>query len=193
MYQKRPLWDSVKQELLQIACLTPLLCANLSLSTFDQVLFSDASSTGAAIVGTKFPKSFNKFYQTFLGYTKPFDIQDNTSASVVECFSTSRMSTKFAFPWKHDLSHINVLEMKILEMAVSWVARHPILPGTRVVIFSDSMVCVTAISKGRTSSPILARPLRRLSAILLSVGLKLLVPHVRSELNFADGPSRQFE
>ena len=194
LFAPRVLWDSVKQELLQMAYLTPLMFAHLTDSVYDHVLFTDASTTGAAVVSTKFPSSFRNYFEVFLGHQKQYDIQHDTSACFKHCFNKpSLMSTKFAFPWKYDLSHINVLEMKTLEMAVHWLARHPIKPGTRAVIFSDSMVCVCALAKGRSSSPYLAKPLKRLSSILLSVGLKLIVPHLRSELNPADEPSRRFQ
>jgi len=54
----------------------------------------------------------------------------------------------------------------------------------------DAKAVLGAIAKGRSSSPSLARPTRRLSAHLLAGELHLKVVYVPSEENAADDPSR---
>eukprot|EP00974_Lingulodinium_polyedra_P065849 6369343-Lingulodinium_polyedra.AAC.1 len=54
------------------------------------------------------------------------------------------------------------------------------------------MVSLGAAGKGRSSSPRLLPMLRRLMVLRLFLGIRLLLRHVPSGLNLADGPSRGF-
>ena len=185
----RPIWKSVKNELIQIAYLTPLMFASLSSPVFDKVICTDASSTGGAVVATRFPRAFFNPFHELLGFTKPYHVRNFTADCFPRVFGTSRWSTVFATTWKWQV-HINQLEMLAVEQAVRWALSHPNTEGSRLVIFSDSLVCVSALSKGRSSSPNLILPLRRISAWLLSLGAKILCPYVPTDLNPANGPSR---
>lgn len=188
----RPLWRSVKQELLLIAYLVPLMFADMSPPVFDKVMCTDASSTGGAVTVCDWPRSFFDPYHILIGYTKPFDIRELTSSIFPQVFGNSRWSTKFAFPWKWK-AHINFLEMTMIEKGLQWFCQQPLAANSRFVIFSDSLVCVSALSKGRSSSPNLISPLRRISALVLCLGIRLLCPYVPSKLNPADEPSRYFK
>jgi hypothetical protein len=185
----RPIWKSVKNELVQFAYLTPLMFASLSPPVFDKVICTDASSSGGAVVTTRFPRSFFDPFHDLIGVTKPYRVRDLTAEFFPRVFGSSHWSTVFATTWKWP-AHINHLEMVAVEQAVRWALSHPNTEGSRVVIFSDSLVCVSALSKGRSSSPNLILPLRRISAWLLSLGARILCPYVPTDLNPADGPSR---
>jgi hypothetical protein len=60
----------------------------------------------------------------------------------------------------------------------------------QVLVFTDSLVALAALSKGRASSPALLRGQRCVAAVLLSTGVIPTWRYVASELNAADRPSR---
>ena len=60
----------------------------------------------------------------------------------------------------------------------------------RIVQLSDSFVCISIISKGRTSSDQLSRVLRIINCLLLAHGLQLVMGHVDSSANPTDKGSR---
>lgn len=60
----------------------------------------------------------------------------------------------------------------------------------RVVVLSDSDVCIKAFSKGRSSAPRMLFAARRMGALLLMYDLVLDFVHVPSHLNPADALSR---
>jgi hypothetical protein len=53
------------------------------------------------------------------------------------------------------------------------------------------MVCLGSLGKGRSSAHGLLRICRQSAAVQLACGIKLYLRWVPSEINFADGPSRQ--
>ena len=95
----------------------------------------------------------------------------------------------FAYRWQHK-EHINALELRSLIHALEYRAYHFKEVSTRVFHLTDSYVVMSVVSKGRSSSRILKPLLRRLSALLLSYGLYLVVAHVESTENPTDGASR---
>ena len=60
----------------------------------------------------------------------------------------------------------------------------------RYLVFTDSLVCLGARGKGRSSSPPLLRLCRRLAAIRVACGIRIALRWVPSGWNVADGPSR---
>ena len=95
-------------------------------------------------------------------------------------------------PWRAADDHINVLELRAVSTAVRWALSSPASIRTRVLLLSDSTVCVFSLLKGRSSSPLLRPRLRGISALLLAAGVTLMPRWVPSALNPADGPSRRF-
>lgn len=95
----------------------------------------------------------------------------------------------FAYRWQHK-EHINALELRSLIHAVEYRAHHFKEVSARIVHLTDSYVVMSVVSKGRSSSQILKPLLRRLSALVLSYGLYLVVAHVESSENPTDGDSR---
>ncbi len=58
------------------------------------------------------------------------------------------------------------------------------------MIFSDSVCALGVLAKGRSSRPPLLRVARRIAAISLGLGIRMVGRYVRSEKNYSDGPSR---
>ncbi len=95
----------------------------------------------------------------------------------------------FSCRWeKHD--HINSLELRSILMALQWRIRHGMEADCRVLHLTDSYVNMSIISKGRTSSEMLARLLRRLAALCLGFSVFPFLVHVESTENPTDEGSR---
>ena len=83
--------------------------------------------------------------------------------------------------WK-EKAHINVLELKTILLCIQRGVERGKWINCRVFHATDSYVAMRVISKGRTSSLMLNRLLKKLNAMLLFHGIPLLVTHVeRSE------------
>ena len=95
----------------------------------------------------------------------------------------------FAFKWLRQ-DHINALELRAIIQALEWRVFHRKEEKLRVFHLTDSYVCMSVISKGRSSSAMLKPLLQRLSALLLAFDLYLLVGHVESLDNPTDHDSR---
>jgi len=87
-------------------------------------------------------------------------------------------------------AHINVLEMRAILLGVKHQIEKLGFAEKRIVQLSDSFVCISIISKGRTSSDQLSRVLRIINCLLLAHGLQLVMGHVDSSDNPTDKGSR---
>ena len=85
--------------------------------------------------------------------------------------------------------HINVQELKAL---VDEIARRSQRGehDSRVVVVCDSRVVVGAVSKGRSSSKVLGKHLRRLCALCVAHRLQVRILWIGTKANPADAPSR---
>ena len=95
----------------------------------------------------------------------------------------------FAYRWTR-ADHINSLELRSIVHAVVWRISRLKEFDSRIFHLSDSYVCISVISKGRSSSRMLKPLLRRLSALLLTFNIYLVVAHVESTENSTDHASR---
>ena len=95
----------------------------------------------------------------------------------------------FACRWKRS-DHINSLELRSIIHSVDWRIFHLQEFGFRIFHLSDSYICLSIISKGRSSSRMLRPLMQRLSATLLACNLHLVVAHVESTENPTDHDSR---
>ena len=95
----------------------------------------------------------------------------------------------FACRWKRS-DHINSRELRSIIHSVEWRIKHLKECEVRIFHLTDSYVCMSIVSKGRTSSKMLQPLLRRLSATLLAFNIYLLVSHVESTDNPTDHDSR---
>lgn len=165
------LWPSVRRELATIVNLAPLLQSSIADRWCSRVVAVDASTTGLGVVSTPL-RSGCRRVDNYLDHS-------------------TRWSTIVSSRWKQSGEHINSLELRAVATAVKWSLSYPSSsPGRKLLLFSDSLVAIGALNKGRSSSPLLLRRLRAISAWLLAGGLRLLLYWIPSELNPADEPSR---
>ena len=86
--------------------------------------------------------------------------------------------------------HINVLELRSILLAVRYHISHLHALDMRLCHITDSYVCMSVVSKGRSGSKQLRAVLQQLNALLLSHGLTLVLGHVDSLTNPTDEASR---
>ena len=98
----------------------------------------------------------------------------------------------FKVKWER-AQHINILELRSILLAVKYHISHLKGVSSRLFHITDSYICMSIISKGRSGSKALRNILRQLNATLLSHGLSLVLGHVESTQNPTDGASRQLE
>ena len=76
-------------------------------------------------------------------------------------------------------------------MAFEWRCRQVAAGDRRLVHLSDSQVALSVATKGRSSSNVLNRLLRRFCALQLAAGIWPVLAWVETHLNPADEPSRR--
>ena len=86
--------------------------------------------------------------------------------------------------------HINILELAAVLNFVRYATRDLLWIEVRFFHVVDSRVTSCVLAKGRSSSKILNRILRRIGALLIICDLYLLPLWTISQWNFADEPSR---
>ena len=101
----------------------------------------------------------------------------------------SRWHLVYQGTWR-DLEHNNILEARTAVNLLRHVARDPSRWGEKLLVFTDSLVTLGILTKGRSSVHVLNRLCRKAAAIVLSTGLKVYWRWVPSEVNYSDGPSR---
>ena len=95
----------------------------------------------------------------------------------------------FKTRWKYK-SHINLLELEAIILGVKHQVYRLGFTGCRMFHISDSYVCISIVSKGRSSSRLLQRRLKYLAALLLASNVQLVLAHVESTDNPTDEASR---
>lgn len=95
----------------------------------------------------------------------------------------------FRLRWKQQ-AHINLLELEAILLAVKFQVSRLNISQSRIFHISDSYVCISIVSKGRSGSMVLQRKLKQLAAFLLAFGLQIIVAHVESTENPTDAASR---
>ena len=101
-----------------------------------------------------------------------------------------RWTVDLAGTWRTPGSHINLLELETVILAVRWLGRQVKSIVKRICFLVDNKVTVCVIAKGRSSSNVLLRALRRLTGFVGILGIFLHVIYIPSELNPADIASR---
>ena len=93
--------------------------------------------------------------------------------------------------WKHEGDHINLLELRAILTTIRW----KILRGHRVryrfLHLTDSLVCLHALTRGRSSSRKLRKTIQKVNAYLLAADLHHLWGYIHTSQNPADRPSRR--
>ena len=171
-------WPSVRSELITVMGLAPLLFVRLHVRHVPHLLCTDASMLGVGAVCSEF--------------TLP-PIESLLSGGSCDAYSWSVIISR---PWSFSGAHINELEARGLLLALRWVLFSGVISVSScstLRVFCDSTVVVGAVKKGRSSSFVLLRILRRITAHLLLLGLRLDVSWVPTDDNPADEPSRVFQ
>ena len=92
--------------------------------------------------------------------------------------------------WRTGGAHINSLELEALVLAIRQAGRRMASVGRRAVYLIDSKVVVAVVAKGRSSSRVLLRGLRRLAGLLGFLSMTLHAIWIPTEFNPADIFSR---
>lgn len=191
------LWPSVITELWCVARISPLLIAHLSNHWYPETIAVDASLSGQGVVAARVPVGDMEYAASISGRSSiaPAGQKSPMDEHVDQLLLNRPWRTLIAAPWRGgDEEHINSYEIRAVSTAVRRVLSQPHQSiRHRLLILSDSQVAVGALSKGRSSSPVLLRRIRPLSALLLASGLQIFLRWIPSQSNPADGPSRLFE
>eukprot|EP00438_Fugacium_kawagutii_P019140 Skav224297 [mRNA] locus=scaffold2121:139884:141047:+ [translate_table: standard] len=99
--------------------------------------------------------------------------------------------TVASWTWQSLEEHINVLEMRAALTALRWRIEKQEIVQSKFVHLLDSMVCLHALSRGRSSSRKLKRTLLRMNALILASDSHVVWAYVHTKDNPADRPSRR--
>ena len=94
-----------------------------------------------------------------------------------------------SYSWD-SVQHINVLELAAVLNFLRFAARDLEWANLRVFHIVDSRVVSCVLAKGRSSSKLLNRLLRRICSVLVACDLYILPLWTISQWNFGDIPSR---
>ena len=93
--------------------------------------------------------------------------------------------------WSQQAEHINVLELRAVLTALRWRIERKGITHSKFVHLVDSLVCLHALSRGRSSSRKLKRTLLRINSLLLATNSHVLWAYVNTKDNPANAPSRR--
>lgn len=99
--------------------------------------------------------------------------------------------TVTGWQWTGSKEHINCLELRAVLTALKWRLERRGVVRSKFVHLIDSLVCLHALSRGRTSSRKLRRTLLRTNALLLACHCAAVWTYVHTKQNPADKPSRR--
>ena len=102
-----------------------------------------------------------------------------------------RWKTICGWQWTGSQEHINVLELRAALTSIRWRVEQQKQLDLRCIHLVDSLVCLHALTRGRSSSRKMRRTLMRLNSYLLVTGLQPLWGYVSTHDNPADRPSRR--
>ena len=93
--------------------------------------------------------------------------------------------------WRVSGDHINLLELRAVLTSVKWKVQRQGRFRVRFLHLTDSLVCLHALTRGRSSSKKLRTTLMRVNSYLLAADLHPLWGYVHTSQNPADRPSRR--
>ena len=88
--------------------------------------------------------------------------------------------------------HINSLEVRAALSGLRYAVRAfgTAVIGSRVLLCTDSLVALSVLSKGRSSSHAILRRVRAVAALVLATRMRPIYRYISTERNPADKPSR---
>eukprot|EP00438_Fugacium_kawagutii_P023978 Skav204023 [mRNA] locus=scaffold229:88479:92291:+ [translate_table: standard] len=92
--------------------------------------------------------------------------------------------------WRNTGDHINSLELRAILTTFKWRLEHCQHFNCRMIHLTDSLVCLHALARGRSSSRKLRRVLAKLNALVLVSNVQPVWGYIHTDDNPADKPSR---
>ena len=211
--QPVPLWASVVRELSAAVALIPLWSASTRARWYPRVYASDASPFGKGVcvkevsptlsseVGRVAERWRYRYGDAVRARSHALDdaARDDAALPVPSGFFEVPEAIYGVEGWKtiHSSRHtrrgcdILQYEAEALGFSVHHVSRTLGAHHHRVVCIVVNLALALSLGKGRSGSRRLLRALRRIAAVALACGLRLLVRWAPSERNVADRPSRE--
>lgn len=124
------------------------------------------------------------------GPSRPVD-QEKGAYGVFVMDPARRWFEVFRVKWRR-LEHNNIGELRIAVMTLRHIARSRRNWSCRHLIFTDSMVMLGALAKGRSSSWPLLRLTPEAAVLQLVLDLRPYWRYIETDRNVADGPSRGY-
>lgn len=198
----------VRNELYALMVLSPFMVVDMTVPFLDTVVAFDASSTGTGVSYTRASPEevlsmaamrVNRGAYTAVTDLKKVapgeasgddDLPFVTSVSAWGVLNPSRWRTAVSSAVRYE-AHINKLELRTGLTALDWVSRQASGFRSRAIKLSDSMVSVGALAKGRSSSRVLNRQLRRYAAMFVATFIRSVYAWLPTWINPADEPSRR--
>jgi hypothetical protein len=232
------IWSSMKNELLMVCCLSPLLQLDLSTEVSQRIIASDASMSGYGVVTNRtssgtidiehclhqlalhvglntFECKSSSYYaingvsSIIESVTVPFSsdqpviLLTNTNRKrfeqeIVQLVKTIMDNVDWVVimsgQWRYnnENTHINHLELSAVLLGIRWLCSLICTRGRgrRVVMLVDNAVTKYVVTKGRCSSILLLKLLRRICTICVSMDVRLKLVYIPSAMNPADAASR---
>ena len=174
-----------REELWTAVGLAPLLYASWGGILPNIVVSSDASEFGLGVTAAHLsdPRVAMNFWERWRVFPaqERFDVQ-------TELIPGATWRTIIASRVKRR-ARIEALEAHAALLGLKWFVSRKHRASTAVLLI-DSTVVVGALSKGRTSAFHVLVVVRKIAAIAIGLGLRLIAVWIPSELNSADHPSR---
>ena len=192
---------SVRDELIALACLAPLLYTDLRAPVSATVVATDATLTRGAAVSAVVPLltarrlfSGAEFRGADARLVDRVDLPDEAAAPAADPVLAATIA---AWPWQvraaydMDADHINAQELRALVGLIARRCRSSANFKQRLVALLDNLAACGGAAKGRSSSRRMNRLLRRLGAFLLAADIYIAPRYIPSAVNPADPPSRR--
>jgi len=175
---------TAERELRIISSLLPLAIIDTKRKIWPIALATDASNPLGAVTFTRSTRNDLLALLSTCRYNDGPLSHRNASFFALN----STWETALTHEWRRE-EHINVLEGESILLGVRWAIEKG-AGNHRVVLMSDSSVCVGALTKGRSSSSGLLRVCRKIAALSLLHKIELIPVHLSTDDNPADAPSR---
>jgi hypothetical protein len=185
---RKRLWPAVVRELRLAIDLSPLIYTDLRAAMAPCVRAFDASNKGHASVYLPLAPTEAAALSSLLS-GRGRAVVPGSAFHQVPGWRSHKWKVARCGTWRWT-EHINLTEMRALLNSLDAHARRIDRRDTRLLVFGDSAVVVSASAKGRSGSPSLLGLMRKSAAIQMAFGLFPTIHHIPSADNPADGPSR---
>eukprot|EP00971_Amphidinium_carterae_P166168 3293584-Amphidinium_carterae.1 len=208
--KRKWLTRQVRDELIGLCILAPLMCQHLDTPLSEYLVATDATIKKGAVVLSKLTSPCQAAFlwhacdrptsrMTFVPDMGGLDERDDkfilrlppqADEAVNAFIRTSQFHGASSYSFKSE-AHINRQEMLAWLSGLRVIARHQLGQRKRIICAIDSTVTVNIIKKGRSSSRQLNAVLQRALGLRLFYGMEPAAIWVPSEVNPADDPTRK--